>query len=84
MRKTTKGKGFAGAVVITILVAAFMLLLTGTLVAGYFGENTNGLATAVIVFCAVLYLAVAVGVIVALFQRWKEIQGGEEDEAKKY
>lgn len=84
MRKTTKGKGFAGAVVITILVAAFMLLLTGTLVAGYFGENTHGLATAVIVFCAFLYLAVAVGVIVALFQRWKEIQGGEEDEAKKY
>ena len=30
------------------------------------------------------YLAVAVGVIVALWQRWKEIQGGEEDEAKKY
>ena len=84
MRQTTKGKGFAGAVVITILVAAFMLLLTATLVAGYFGGNTDGLATAVIVFCAFLYLAVAVGVIVALFQRWKEIQGGEEDEAKKY
>lgn len=26
----------------------------------------------------------AVAVIAALFQRWKEIQGGEEDEAKQY
>ena len=31
-----------------------------------------------------MYLAVAAGVILALYQRWKEIQGGEEDEAKKY
>lgn len=84
MRKTTKGKGFAGAVVVTVLVAALMLLLTGTLAVGYFGGSTDGLATAIIVFCAFLYLAVAVGVIVALRQRWKEIQGGEEDEAKKY
>ena len=29
-------------------------------------------------------LAVAAGVIAALFHRWKEIRGGEEDEAKKY
>ena len=84
MRKTTKGKGFAGAVVITVLVAALMLLLTVTLVVGYFGGSTHGLATAIIAFCAFLYLAVAVGVVAALRQRWKEIQGGEEDEAKKY
>ena len=84
MRRTTKGKGFAGAVLITVLVAAFMLLMTAALVIGYFGGNTDGLATAIVLFCALMYLAVAVGVIVALKQRWKEIQGGEEDEAKKY
>ena len=84
MRKTTDGKGFAGAVVITILVAGFMFLLTGAMLAGYFGENPEPFATGVILFTAFLYLAVAVGVIVALFQRWKEIRGGEEDEAKKY
>ncbi len=84
MRKTTKGKGFFGAVVVTVLVAALMLLLTVALVTGYLGGSTHGLATAIIFFCAFLYLAVAVGVIVALFQRWKEIRGGEEDEAKKY
>lgn len=84
MRKTIKGKGFAGAVIVTILVAAFMMLLMGALVVGYFGGDTDGLATAIVFFCAFLYLAVAVGVIAALFQRWKEIRGGEEDEAKKY
>lgn len=84
MRKITSGKGFAGAVVITVLVAAFMFLATGALLAGYFSENPEPFATGVILFVAFLYLAVAVGVIVALFQRWKEIKGGEEDEAKKY
>ncbi len=84
MRKTTDGKGFAGAVVITILVAGFMFLLTGAMLAGYFGGLTEPFATGVILFTAFIYLAIAAGVIVALFQRWKEIRGGEEDEAKKY
>lgn len=84
MRKITSGKGFAGAVVITILTAALMLLATGALLTGYFGEDPEPFATGVILFVAFLYLAIAVGVIIALFQRWKEIKGGEEDEAKKY
>ena len=84
MRKTTDGKGFAGAVVITILVAGLMFLLTGAMLAEYFGGLTEPFATGVILFCAFMYLAVAAGVILALYQRWKEIQGGEEDEAKKY
>ncbi|MDE6881335.1 MAG: hypothetical protein K2P20_08245 [Oscillospiraceae bacterium] len=84
MRKTTDGKGFAGAVIITILVAGLMFLLTGAMLAGYFGGLTEPFATGVILFTAFLYVAVAVGVIIALYQRWKEIQGGEEDEAKKY
>ena len=29
-------------------------------------------------------LAVGIGVVAALIQRWKEVKGGEEDEAKKY
>lgn len=84
MRKNTDGKGFAGAVVITVLTAGFMLLLTGAMLAEYFSGLTEPFATGVILFCAFLYLAIAVGVIVALYQRWQEIRGGEEDEAKKY
>ena len=66
------------------MVAVLMFLLTGAMLAGYFGGFTEPFATGVILFTALIYLAVAVGVIVALFQRWREIQGGEEDEAKKY
>ncbi|WP_251317968.1 hypothetical protein [Flintibacter muris] len=84
MRKTTDEKGFAGAVVVTILVAGFMFLLTGAMLVGYFSGFTEPFTTGLILFCAFLYLAVAVGVIIALFQRWREIKGGEEDEAKKY
>lgn len=84
MRKNTSGKGFAGAVIVTILVAGFMFLLTGAMLAEYFGGLTEPFATGVILFVAFLYLAVAVGAVIALYQRWKEIKGGEEDEAKKY
>ncbi len=84
MRKTTRGKGFAGAVVMTVLTAGLMFLLTGAMLTDYFGGITEPFATGLILFCAFLYLAVAVGVIAALYQRWREIQGGEEDEARKY
>lgn len=84
MRKTTNGKGFAGAVVITILVTALMFLAAGAMLVGYFSENPEPFATGLILFVAFLYLAIAVGVIIALYQRWQEIRGGEEDEAKKY
>ena len=84
MRKNTDGKGFAGAVVITILVAGLMFLLTGALLAGYFGGFTEPFATGIILFTAFVYLAIAAGVVIALYQRWKEIQGGEEGEAKQY
>ncbi len=82
MRKNSNG--FAGAVVITILTAALMVLATGALLTGYFSEGPEPFATGLILFVAFLYLAIAAGTVVALYQRWKEIQGGEEDEAKKY
>ena len=84
MRKTTSGKGFAGSVVVTILVAGFMFLLTGAMLVGYFGGLTEPFATGVILFVAFLYLAIAVGVVIALVQRFKEIQKGEEEDAKHY
>jgi len=61
-----------------------MLLLTGAMLAGYFGGSAEPFTAGAILLCTLLYLAVAVGVILALRQRWKEIKGGEEDEAKKY
>ena len=84
MRKNTDGKGFAGAVVITILVAGLMFLLTGALLAGYFGGFTEPFATGIILFTAFVYLAIAAGGVIALYQRGEGGQGGGEDEAKQY
>ena len=82
MRKTTEKR--AGAILAAVVVAAFMGLLAVVMLAGYFGSGTDGSATVMILLCALIYLAIAVGVIAALFQRLREIRGGEEDEAKKY
>ena len=90
MRKPTdkKGHGLVGGVIVTVLVVAAVLLLLATLVQAFrpmlpfLGEL--GAAFGVILLYAGVILAVGVGVVVALFQRWKEVKGGEEDEAKKY
>ena len=85
MRQTTQGHGLSGAVLIAAVVAALMLLLAGGLLIGYFGGGgTDTLATGFVVVYALMLLAVAVGVFAALYQRWREVRGGEEDEAKKY
>ena len=84
MRKTTRGHGMAGAVAVALLVAGLMVLLAVAMLPGYFGGRTDGAATALVLVYVLLLLAVAVGVIAALVQRWREVKGGEEDEARKY
>lgn len=85
MRKTTKGHGLMGAVLVAAAVAALMLLLAGALLGGCFEmRGADGLATALVVVYALILLAIAAGVVIALIQRWREVRGGEEDEARKY
>lgn len=90
MRKDTdkKGHGLLGGVIVTVLVVGFVLLVLAILfqVLGsaipFLGELGPGLG--ILLFYIGGIIAVGVGVVVALFQRWKEVKGGEEDEAKKY
>lgn len=67
-------------VVIALLLVYLMIFLYPVLGA----EVGDGLAIAVLIICALSLLAVIGGVILALRQRLKEIEGGEEDDAKKY
>lgn len=67
-------------VVIALLLIYLMIFLFPVLGA----EIGDGLAIAVLVICALSLLAVIGGVILALRQRLKEIEGGEEEDAKKY
>ena len=90
MRKTTdkKGHGLVGGVIVTVLVVGLVLLFLAFLLQTlgplfpFLGEL--GVSLGILLFYAGAILAVGVGVVIALFQRWREIQGGEEDEAKKY
>ena len=90
MRKTTdkKGHGLVGGVIVTVLVVGFVLLILATLIQA-FGPvfpflGSLGAAFGVMLFYVGAILAVGIGVVVALIQRWKEIKGGEDHEAKKY
>ena len=62
-------------VLVAILIVAFVLLIKGEENAG-----ANGILLA---YIAVLG-AVIIGVLISLWQRFKEISKGEEEEAKKY
>ena len=89
MRKNTdKGHGLAGSIAVTVLVVLFVLLVLSVLLQAigpalpFLGEL--GAALGILLFYAAVILAVGVGVVAALIQRWREVRGGEEDEAKKY
>lgn len=82
MRKNSdkKSHGLMGGVLAAVLLAAMFQAFGPVL--PFLGEL--GAAVGVMLFYAGAVLAVGIGVVAALYQRWKEIQGGEEDEAKKY
>ena len=84
MRKTTKSHGLLGAVVAVAVIVLLMVLSAGAILGDYFGDGSGGFEAGVVVLCALLCLAVAGGAVAALIQRWREVKGGEEDEARKY
>ena len=84
MRRDTSGKGFAASAAAAVLTAVFMLLLAGAMLTDSAWEAAGPFTAGVLLCSALLFVAVAVGALAALYQRWKEIQGGEEDEARKY
>ncbi len=72
MRKTTKGKGLAGGTAVAAVVAGLALLQSLGLAAVW---GALPAAFAVLALAGVAaQLAVAAGVIAALFHRWKEVR----------
>lgn len=68
------------AVVMTVLMAAFIALM----VWAYSVDPVEAPPIALMVVLVALPLVVIIGVLLAMFQRWREIGRGEEDEARKY
>ena len=84
MRKTTKKK--IAPVIMTVLVIAYVAPLMG-IVLGAMGLFSGG-ETVNVMFPLLCWLivggAVIVGAVKALRERLREIDGGEEEDAKQY
>ena len=84
MRKTTKKK--IAPIAITVLLVAYLTPLIAIVLAlaGFLGARDGLPALPFLLGYAFLGGAVVGGVILALNQRLREIDGGEEEEASQY
>lgn len=81
-----KGKKKIAPVLAAILVVLYVGPLMGmaAMAAGLAGASEAAAVTPVLLLYAFAGGAVIVGVLYAMAQRLREIDGGEEDDAKKY
>ena len=75
---------YAGAVVMALLTTALMAALIVLMVWGFTADPTDAPPLALLVVLVAIPGVIILGVLLALFQRIKEIQKGEEDDAKSY
>ena len=80
-RASKKRSAIISAVVIITILAVFVGCILFPLI-----HETGGILFAVVILLlyAAVVIASIVGVIAALVQRLEEIEGGEEEEARKY
>ena len=81
MRATTKKK--TGARIAALVVVGFLVLLIASLLIALAADG-EGAAMGIIGIYALVIGAVVVGIVIALRQRIREIDSGEEEDAKKY
>lgn len=79
-KKDTK-KRKKGTVIAAVIMTLLMFLLMGLVL---WGNTQDPLPIGVLLIILAIPGVVVVGVVLALKQRLKEIEGGEEDEASKY
>ena len=82
MQKSTKGRGPVIAAALGTVVVA--LLFFGSLLWVMLEEEPIPAVIGIMVVYAVLGIAIVVGVLRAMVQRLREIEWGEEEDAKKY
>lgn len=82
MRKSTKGRG--PVIVAGLGTVVVALLFFGSLLWVMLEEEPIPAVIGIMVVYGLLAVAIVVGVLYAMVQRLREIQGGEEDEARKY
>ena len=85
MQKSIKKKKYIGSMVSAAVMIGIMGVILAILLVPLLMENlTETVAVLVLGFYALMIIATIVGILLALRQRIKEIEGGEEDEARNY
>ena len=84
MQDATKKEKRMGAILSAVVVGGFVLTSALCILTDYFGSGGTGAETVMILITAAMFFLIVGGIMAALWQRWKEIEGGEEDEARKY
>lgn len=75
---------YAGAIVMALLTTVLMTAIIALMVWGFAADPADAPPLALVAALAAIPGVVILGVLLALFQRIKEIQKGEEDDAKNY
>lgn len=75
---------YAGAVVMALLTTALMAALIVLMVWAFTVDPSDAPPMPLLVVLVAIPAVIILGVLLALFQRIKEIQKGEEDDAKNY
>ncbi|MCI8437003.1 MerR family transcriptional regulator [Oscillospiraceae bacterium 44-5] len=83
-KQDAKPVRYAGAVVMALLTTALMAALIVLMVWGFTSDPADAPPLALLVVLVAIPGVIILGVLLALFQRIKEIRKGEEDDAKNY
>ena len=80
MRKNIK----SGAIFSALAVVAFFALYLALLATAILEAPSDVIGWVAVILAGSVFVAIIVGVLLALSQRLKEIDGGEEEDARKY
>ena len=80
MRKNIK----RGAIFSALAVVAFFALYLALLATAILEAPSDVIGWVAVILAGGVFVAIIVGVLLALSQRLKEIDGGEEEDARKY
>ena len=83
-KQDAKPVRYAGAVVMALLTTALMAALIVLMVWGFTVDPADAPPMPLLLVLVAIPGVIILGVLLALFQRIKEIQKGEEDDAKNY
>ena len=82
---TNLNKKKKAPIICAVIIIGLLGILLGIVIYPILTEANGELAAiCIIALYGILILATIIGIIIALKQRLKEIEGGEEEDAKKY